>query len=336
LALATIGVIADLVPLRGGNRRLVRAGLAAMNGLPDGPVSRLLRGAGVAGALSASDIAFRIAPRINAAGRMDDPHVALDALLHGGDALEAIAACNTDRQVLQRSMTEDAVRAAHLQKDRPCVCIAGAYPHGIIGLLAGKITEVTGKPSLVCADDGVTCTGSLRSPLTCSIIDALRSAAAIMGTEAAGLRFGGHAHAAGCTLPTAMLPRLHDALCDAVAASTHPDDLLPACIADAAINLARTDIRFAQSLQSLEPFGQGNPELRFLAPHVRIDQPKRVGAEGKHLQGRISGHKMIGFGLGALADRCDAPLDILCRIGVDTWNGRSGMQVVVEDMRTSE
>lgn len=335
LALAAMGTVADLVPLTGGNRRLVKAGLSAMARLTHGPVYAMINDATGSPAPTASDIAFRIAPRINAAGRMDDPMIALDALLDGGEALAAINACNAQRQELQRSLSEDVMVIAKQQEQRACICVAGSYPHGIIGLLAGRMTELTGKPSIACAVDGAVATGSLRSPPGISIIDVMRAAAAALGERGAHVRFGGHAQAAGCTLPADLLGEYHQALCREVAQRTTPEDLLPAALADAVLDARHISMDLPSQLALLEPFGQGNPEPRFILRNVLVDSIRRAGAEGRHLQARIAGQKAIGFGLGHLAQEIAGPADILCRIGLDTWNGRRSVQLFIEDLQVS-
>lgn len=336
-ALAAVGTVADLVPLLGCNRRLVREGIAALEHLPaERPIARLAREAqGKRLTLSATDIAFRIAPRINAAGRMDDPRIALDALLGDDDALALLTTLNTDRQERTRTLLDAALATLASQDDRPVLCAASAeYPHGIIGLIAGRLTEQTGRPSMAVTIDGELCTASLRSPPCYDITAGLRRCDALL--TAAGtplLSLGGHAQAAGCSFPTATLGALHDALCADAALRVPDDALLPSCTIDAAIDPRTITLSLCASLDALQPFGQGNPEPRFLLEQVRLDALRRVGAEGRHLQAVVGGHKLIGFGLGPVAPRCTAPVDLVCRLGIDTWNGVQRTQLFVDDVR---
>lgn len=336
LALAAIGTVADLVPLAGPNRSLVRAGLAALNALRDGPLAQLVAAQRSGNALTATDIAFRIAPRINAAGRMDDPMLALHALLEEGTALGALEAQNIERQELTAERTTHAWQQAIGQNDLSCLCVTDAtYPHGIIGLLAGKLTERSGKPALAGCIDGDLCTLSARSPAVYNIIEGLRRCAPALaerGTPFVSL--GGHAQAAGCTLPAAAVAALHALLCGDVAAHVDPSSLRPFTAIDAVLDATTIDLSFCAALDALAPYGQGNPEPRFLLRDVTLAGGRAVGADGKHLQVHAAGIKAIGFGLGSFCAALPARADVLCRVGIDTWQNRRAPQLFLEDFRT--
>ena len=193
IALAMIGTVADLVELKGENRLLTVLGLKALNQLHTGPLADLAMQVRYGNApLTSGDIAFRIAPRINAAGRMADAMLAFEALLHGGAALEQIDALN-----VQRKQDTSDLYAALLHvvpTDTPLLASASKeYPHGIIGLLAGKLTEQFGRPSIVAAIDGNICTASLRSTPMYHITEGLKRYESLL------IHYGGHAQAAGCT-----------------------------------------------------------------------------------------------------------------------------------------
>ena len=337
LALATIGTVADLVPLHGSNRSLVRAGLAALNELRDGPLAQLVAAQRSGGALTATDIAFRIAPRINAAGRMDDPMLALHALLDEGAALAALETQNTERQELTADRAAHAWSQAASQIELPCLCVSdAAYPHGIIGLLAGKLTERSGKPTLAGTLHGDLCTLSARSPAAYNIIDGLRRCAVALEQQGTPfISLGGHAQAAGCTIAAAGVAALHALLCDDIAARVEPADLRPFSAVDAVLHPASIDLAFCTALDALAPYGQGNPEPRFLLRDAPLDGARAVGAEGKHLQARVAGIKAIGFGLGEHSAALPPRADVLCRIGIDTWQNRRTAQLFIEDLRTN-
>lgn len=341
LALAAIGTIADLVPLTGMNRTLVQEGIAALNGLAEGPLASLAASVrSQEAALTSTDIAFRLSPRINAAGRMHDPHIALAALLEGGEALEKLARLNTERQdaagdlfgrAWQLLKLSPQPRVDELATLPPFLSIAGTeFPEGLIGLIAGRLTEVTGHPSMVTTIREQECTASLRSTCAYHITEGLERVADLL------LTFGGHAQAAGCTFLERNRHEVTRRLAEDAAARTAGADLLPTLSADAALPAGNISLSFVEQLRHLEPFGQGNPEPLFFLRNVSLNHMRQVGREGAHLQGRIAGLKTIGWRLGHLIDVAATPLDILCKVGIDTWNGNRSPQIVIEDMRLAQ
>ncbi|MDD4287470.1 MAG: single-stranded-DNA-specific exonuclease RecJ [Candidatus Peribacteraceae bacterium] len=337
LALAAIGTIADMVELRGMNRTLVQRGIAALNTLKEGPLALLALSVRTQDRpLTSTDIAFRLSPRINAAGRMDDPLIALRALLEGGDALAMLEQLNEHRQDTAGDLFTHAWQLLNLSpQPRPEELSAlpallavtdTEFPEGLIGLIAGRLTEATGHPSIVTTirDE---CTASLRSTRAYHVTEGLERIADLLSS------FGGHAQAAGCTFPKQHLSEVIRRLSEDVAARTSRGDLTPSLTADATINAKDISLSFCEQMKHLEPYGQGNFEPLFLLQNVSLEQTRRVGNEGTHLQCRIAGLKTIGWRLGHLIESAAAPLDVVCKIGIDTWNGRRAPQIVLEDMR---
>lgn len=338
LALAAIGTIADLVELRGMNRTLVQQGIAALNTLKEGPLALLAASVRTHGTpLTSTDIAFRLSPRINAAGRMQDPLIALRALLEGGEALAMLEQLNTHRQDATGGLFARAWQLLHLSpQPRPeelsalpaLLAIADTeFPEGLIGLIAGRLTEVTGHPSIVTTIRDHECTASLRSTRAYHITEGLERIADLLSS------FGGHAQAAGCTFPERNLTEVIRRLSIDAAVRTKREDLTPTLTADAVINAKDISLSFCEQMKHLEPYGQGNPEPLFLLQNVRLESCRRVGNEGAHLQCRIAGFKTIGWRLGHLMDAAAAPLDVVCKIGIDTWNGNRAPQIVIDDIR---
>ncbi len=335
LSLAATGMIADLVELTGRNRTLVQHGLRALGEARGSPIAELAELAGVdPRAATSTDIAFRIAPRINASGRIASPDLALRALLHGGQELHDLDALNRQRQMdteEQLSHALECIRSDHAQHgDAPLLSALDAeYHHGIIGLIAGKLTELSGKPSIVATADGETCTASLRSPPCYHITEGLTRCQSLL------TRFGGHAQAAGCTFPRQHWEELCRQLAEDICERTTPDDLVPTLLIDAHINAATATLAFVETLRELEPFGQGNREPLFLMRNVRLANSRAVGASGAHLQARAGTSKVIGFGMGKFLQHCNAPLDIICRFAVDTWQGTRSPQIILADARAA-
>ena len=326
LALATLGTVADLVELRGYNRQLVREGIQALQHIKSGSLA-LLRDS--TGARTSTDIAFRVAPRINAAGRMADPLLALEALLSGGSSLTELDELNTQRQEQMHELYEE-VRCS-IDEASPLLLVADkSYPHGLIGLIAGKLTEATGHPSCVVTIEGEECTASLRSPPCYHITKGLARCADLL------TRFGGHAQAAGCNFPLCNLEALQKKLTADIATHVDKQELQPSIQIDAFLASETITLAFCKALQTLEPFGAGNPEPRFLLEGVELEEMKTVGKDGTHLQCSAVGCKAIGFGLASLKDDLHVPLDVLCRLQIDEWNGHAQPQLIIEDLRVTK
>lgn len=332
IALAGIATVADLVPLQGWNRSIVCAGLAALEHVKTGPLSVLVANVRNGTApLTSRDIAFRIAPRLNAAGRMADPAIALRALLGDNEALRSLSVLNEERQNQTALMLEEVLGTIDHQRSLPFLCcIAEHYPPGIVGLLAGKLTETFGKPSLVgCVQDGV-CRASLRSILGYNVMDGLTHIEDVL------LSFGGHAQAAGCTFNAADFTLIHGRLCMHLGMSFPCEDLRPILHADAVLAPEHVTLAFCSALQALEPYGQGNAEPRFLLRDVSLERATRVGADKSHLRAHVGPLTVIGFGLGKLAENLPSKVDLACRIGINKWNDRVAPQIVLEDIRLAQ
>ena len=329
-ALAMIGTVADLVPLRGENRALTLLGLQALNRIADEPLAHLRDRCRNGNApLTARDVAFRIAPRINAAGRIEEPDTALRALLEGGAYLEQLDALNESRQRQTRTLMDEALASIDEHNIPPIISmVSDTFPHGIVGLLAGRLTEQFGRPSLIAHTNGNECTASLRSPPCYNIAQGLSRCSDHL------LSFGGHAQAAGCRFAHHTFPSLVEALTADIEEHIDTDQLVPTLDIDAEISAGNITLQFCDALTALEPFGQGNAQPRFLLRSVHLDNARTCGKESTHLQARIGGIKCIGFGLGAFASHTEK-LDIVATISIDEWNGNKQPQLVVEDISLS-
>jgi len=335
IALAMIGTVADLVELRGINRLLVQQGLQALTRMQEGTLATLVQSIqGEGRKLTSTDVAFRIVPRINAAGRMEDPMLALRALLDGGDSLEMLHHLNTERQERTTDLYKkalDMIRTEHGDVLPPLLsCFHKDFHPGIVGLIAGRLTEQFGRPSMIGHTDGSECTASLRSIPSYNITKGLQQCSRLL------LRYGGHAQAAGCTLLLSDFQAVCEALKNDIS-STVPSDLLsPSVVIDAILDPQDITLEFCSALSQLEPYGQGNPEPRFLLTNVQPEFVRQIGADGAHVQARIAGAKAVGFHLGLFASHMTQPLDIICRIGTDNWQGKLQPQIFIEDVRVQK
>lgn len=329
IALAAIGTIADVVPLTHENRTLVKDGLAAIVSLDRGsPVRQLLDAAGSTSPVTSSDIAFRIAPRLNAAGRLDNATIGLRALLGDVASINTLETLNAERQRLTQECMEEAFASIHTDNIPSCICIASErFPRGIVGLIAGKLTERFGRPSLAATIENGLCTASLRGIPGHDIAHALRANAQLFTA------FGGHALAGGCSFPLSNFGAVTKALCDDVRASMNEHDLVPVVVPDAVLDASSATLSLADALASLEPFGAGNREPLFLLKNIELSSVRRIGSGKNHLQARTNTSSVIGFHLGHLEHDVRGRVDIVCRVTANAWNGQRSPQLSIVDIR---
>lgn len=332
LVLATLGTIADIVPLRGLNRGLVLEGLSSIPLLPPCSLRHVLERACPQGSITSSDIAFRVAPRINAAGRMDSAMLALRALLEGGSSIDALDACNGERQLLMQDLFQSSLSAfANSPTLPPLLSSASqAYTHGTIGLLAGKLTESYGRPSMVATFRDGKGSASLRSTHAYNVMDGLLHCKDLL------LTYGGHAQAGGCTFDADRWPVLEAKLLAHVAAYTDPALLVATLPCDASIETDMVTLDFCKTIHSLAPFGMSNEEPQFLIADVACTDLRRVGSSGQHLQLTCNGIKAIGFQLGQFFDQLPQRIDLLCRVGTNTWHEKTVPQLFLADIALAQ
>ena len=330
LALAMIGTVADVMELRGDNRVLVKQGLIALERLDaNEPLSKLIENANCTRAsITSTDIAFRIAPRLNAAGRMQSPEKALEALLDGGEALVELEHLNQERQALTRSLMTHAEKEVSSQEASAFIHSANAeYTEGTIGLIAGRLCEKYGRPSMaVCMRDDM-CIASLRSTKDYNIIDGLSGCQKYLES------FGGHIQAAGCTFSKHNLEVIVQTLKQDCGETIAADKLHPVLEIDATIDANMINIELIEKLSTLEPFGHSNPTPLLLLTNVTLDQPRTIGADDSHVQGEINGVKCVGFSQGTHLTHLHNPLDIVCQLSINEWNGIREPQIILKDIR---
>jgi single-stranded-DNA-specific exonuclease len=292
MKVAAIATIADCVPLHGENRVIASLGLNALRSAVNPGLKALLDVARLGGKpLSSGEVAFRIAPRINAAGRMDIARDVID-LFSTKDTERAreiagrLDKLNSERQeeerrivdAIERRLADDAVL-----RDAYCMVIDGdGWHRGVIGITATRVVERYGRPALVVSRDGESgeCHGSGRSIAAFHLLQALESCSGLFS------RFGGHAHAVGFSLPTSRIPELQAALDSYARARLTATDFEPVVNIDATVPLDAITPQLTEALSRLEPFGTGNPEPFFSAT-VRIAEPPRV-VKDKHVQFKLS------------------------------------------------
>lgn len=331
--LCALATVADMVPLRGENRTITALGLKAIENTRRPGLRALLRVASLSGTVTARDVGFRIAPRINACGRLESPDTALRLILCE-DEDEAVAlASKTQLLNDRRKEMENAIldEAREKLKDYDLVSLHAVvlwdekWDIGVCGLAAGRIADETGYPTVILSWQGDTMTGSARSGGNVDIHAALTECADIL------TRFGGHKAAAGMTLETRNAEAFRRRLSEAVIRQTEGRVLMPCREYDARIRLSDVTVTNIRLLSSLEPFGMQNPEPVFLVTEAQPVTLGRVGAEGRHLRGCFSQdgteRSGIAFSCGSQADTLPDSVDILCGMELNEFGGRITPQI---------
>jgi single-stranded-DNA-specific exonuclease len=347
LDVVALGTIADMGPLDGENRVLVRAGIDAIHSTQRPGLLALIKAAGLKPErVTSTDVGFMLGPRINAAGRIDDAVRAYELLLAQDFATaEQLAAelntANRQRQELTKRVQEEACALAeqqgkHLQ--RIVVLDSADYPAGVVGLVAGKLVEQWARPVILISRGEEESRGSARSIPVFNIHQALTTCTDLF------TRFGGHSMAAGFTIPNQHLSELETRLY-ALANEQLTDEMLqPTLFIDAEVPPQHLTWQLLQELVQLEPFGQANHQPVFLSRNIQAVDVRTVG-DGKHLKfrlgvpgtdGRVSaGLQAIAFGLGAMAEplRKYPAIDIVYTLEENTWDGSRSLQLRIKDFR---
>jgi len=333
LDLVALATVADCVPLHGENRRLVREGLRAIATTRKPGLRALLKVGRVdPSSMDATDIGFRLAPRINAAGRVARPDAALELLLTSDeDRAEAIAqeldGYNADRRHTEERIRFDAERQIAELGERPAYVLWGEDWHsGVIGIVASRIAERHRRPVLMVAVKDGEGTGSGRSIPAFDLLGGLDACAQHL------LRHGGHRAAAGCTVAADALPALRAAFEAHAEEVLRPEDLLPVARVDAVVCGDELGLDLAEELQRLAPFGEGNPEPALLLPACKMLDVRPMG-EGRHLRfavhaGGVSA-RAVAFGRSDLPDGCDVAVDATFALSINRWNGAVEPQLLL-------
>src|SRR5919201_4836554 len=336
VALATV---ADLVPLRGENRRLVREGLEAMSRTRRPGLRALMKVAALdPGDVNARALAFRLAPRINAAGRLQRADAGLELLLTEDDDRAAQVADELDLLNRERQDTEtrilfaaEAERARH--DGEPAYVLAGEGWHpGVIGIVASRIVERHHRPTLLVALDGESGRGSGRS------IGPYDLHAGLAACSSHLVRFGGHRAPAGFQLRADEGDALRRAFVRHAAASLTPDDLIPEERVDALVPGTALGIELAEELALLEPFGMGNPEPTLLVPAAKVGDARSMGDEGQHCRFTLSSSGIRARGVAfrtavaGIVECGEERRDVALRLELNRWNGVVEPRVVLRTL----
>ena len=337
LKIAAIGTIADVAPLVGENRIIARLGLEGLADTRNHGLRALLRRLGLLGRpLRASDVGFKIGPRINAAGRLALADTAIE-LFGAPSEEEAWTICadldrmNTERQEIERQVREEAVK--QISGDERVLVLAGEGWHkGVLGLSAGRIAQQWHRPALMVSIDGDRCVGSARSIPAINLHEQLESVADLF------THFGGHEFACGFSLPAKNVEELRTRLTEQFA-------LLDASLfarkatVDGWVGLSDLDRDFVMTHELLQPFGAGNEQPLFAIRNARVTAKRVFAEECCELTVEDEGGRGTAVVWPSVKDLLQqvngAPLDLLVRIEPDAWAGTGG-RLAVADIRTAE
>ena len=340
LDLVAVGTVADLAPLLGENRALVSAGLDRLNNTRRQGLLALMETSGFSrGAVSASSIAFGLAPRLNAAGRLASARLAAELLMTeeartARAHAERLDALNRERQRITEETVELVKAIADVGSGRMLVFAAHeAFHEGVVGLAASRIVEEVYRPVLLMRLEGDLAKGSARSIPEFDVTRALESCAELLQ------RFGGHELAAGFAVPVENLQALSDRLEQLALSNLGGVLLQPSLELDARVDFSELDERLMRFQDRLEPCGQENPYPAFAAQGVEVLSRRAVGAAGRHLKltlrqsGRV--FDAIAFRLGGLLAQLPAVVEVAFRLERNEFRGTTSLQLNVLDIRPS-
>lgn len=338
--LAAIGTIGDIVPLTGENRTLIRAGLERLSQSDRPGVQALLENAGIAGkALTSTNVAFTLVPRINATGRMGAPERAVRLLISGYEEeaevlSEEICADNEERRRVEAEIAEAAfadIEAKGYMKDRVVVVDGENWHHGVIGIVASRVTERCGKPCMIISRGETEARGSGRSIEGFSLFEAICACGDLL------IKFGGHPMAAGITLKPENIEAFRKRI-NQYAAEHFPQMPTQTVTLDCKLNPAALSVSMAQSLTQLEPFGNGNPQPVFGLFNMEISNVTPVGGGG-HLRLTLEKNGAVITAMRFNTKPEELPyhigdkIDLAVQLEAREFRGQPSLTVIVRDMK---
>lgn len=336
LDLVLLGTVGDVMPLLGENRAMVKFGIEVLRRTRRPGLQALLDNANLSRkSLTVRDVAFRVIPLINAAGRIDHPQVALDLLLapNATRALQGAAdlvGINKERQSITRKLVQEAER--QIDHTSPVIFAADVtWPAGVVGLVAGQLASRFGKPAVIVGGNGTHAVGSARTAAGINILAGLQHA------KEHTLKLGGHVQAAGFSLEENKIADFREKLQEYFVDAPAQDDGEGRTFEVTAVlehTLMHWDTH--KALEQFEPFGEANPSPLFALKDVPVLDARTVGKEGKHLKLTLASphgsFDAIGFGLGDALDALDTHVDVLGSIETNEFRGNVKLQLSLTDI----
>ena len=337
LDIVCIGTISDIVPLVDENRVIAKLGLKLIAQTRNIGLKALLEVIGFKN-IDSTTISFGVAPRINACGRMGDEQVALDLFLEKDyDKAKKLAIklneYNIERQTIEKRIFDEATEKIEKnEKDKACIIVGSeGWHHGIIGIVASKVTEMYFKPSILICFEGNDGKGSGRSIPGFDLHDALMECSDYLE------KFGGHSMAVGVTVNRDKFELFKNKF-EEYAKSHDIDKIIPVINIDSELSLKDIDIDSVKSLQKLEPYGEANKMPVFMIRNLKINSIRAL-SEGKHLKLTLKddGYMInaIGFNMGNLSNEylIDDKVDVIGNLDINSFNGNESIQLILKDIR---
>lgn len=337
---AAVGTLADMVSLTGENRVLVKHGLDKLRRNPSLGLSAMMELAGIdASRLTCSDVSYTLAPHINASGRLDDASLALRLMTTTEQAEAAELAArlrnlNEERQRLTREVLQAAREQVRAQPPEQLALVVGGegWPPGVVGLVAGRLVEETGKPAFVMELGQDTCRGSARSVPGFDLVEAMSACSDMLP------RFGGHARAAGFTLRREAFSDFAHAIAELANAKLSKQDLEPVLVIDSELRMRHLNWDIYRVVQEVGPFGIGNPTPTFLIPGLRAINARCTPRDHLRMKFRADDGATVdafGFGLGHCADWLadHRRVDVAFELSSSSFNGFDALEMRVRDLR---
>ena len=344
LDLVATAIAADIVPMTGENRILAYYGLKKANENPNNGIEALAFLSGLKKELHINNLVFMIAPRVNAAGRMDDARKAVEMFIAGSydEALhyaEMLHSDNTERKEADGNITGEAltliVENDEWKEKKSTVVFKSTWHKGVVGIVASRLIEHYYRPTIVLTQSGEYAAGSARSVPGFNLYEAVHACREHL------IGYGGHFAAAGLTLEVDKIEAFRNKFEEIVSATIHPELLIPEIIIDAEINFTEIQWPFYNILQQMEPFGPENLRPVFVAKKVWNTGYSKIVKE-EHIKFSLKQNNIVFTGIGfKMADKfpllqMSKPIDIVFKIDENDWNGNKTLQLRMIDFRLSD
>ena len=342
LDMVSVATIADIVPMIGENRLIVRHGLKRLPKTNNLGLRALQKAVGMNGTATSMDVGFRIGPRLNAAGRMDQPEMALATLMcEAEDEAEELAAMlddfNRERQAMEERMRREALEMMKNFQHDPVIVLGSRDWHpGVVGIVASRLMRQYHRPTFIISiDENGIGKGSGRSIQGVSLVAAIDECRPLL------IAGGGHEMAAGISINESQIDAFRQQFANHVLRHTTPEQRLPKIYLDAELNFDWLSLDFLKSYELLQPFGSGNPQPVFFARDVYLSRPP-MHLKNKHLrlflrQGNSGLNEQSAmFFNGGERKLPDPPWDIAFTIDRNTFRGVTSLQIVITDVRAAQ
>ena len=332
---AMMGTVGDIMPLLGENRAIVRFGLEVLRRTKRPGLRALMEATRLRPpTLTVEEVAFRLVPLVNAAGRIDHPQAALDVLMaadavRGQKYAKKLVQLNTLRQTLTRKIVKEAEKV--VDSSAPVIFAANvSWPAGIVGLVAGKLASKFKKPAVVVGGNGKHAVGSARSSGGVNILEGMRQA------QDHTLKLGGHSGAVGFSLLEDRITSFQEALNVSFAAIADPKSILPSAEADVLVQAALLDWNTHDLLRQFEPFGEANRKPLFAITNMSVMDHRTVGADGQHIKLQLAVGEQtidgIGFDLAEELTKAHEKVDVIGALETNEYKGQQKLQLRIEDI----